>query len=168
MRALLGLLLLIAMGSHANAALKVCNKFKHPIRLATAIPTVDGWVSRGWTTIKPDACEIDPKLADLTGFYYYAETDPIPTEGGKTTTWTWGNKRSFAVKNGDFAFQNAETKPKGGRLVEFSGPFQLNHASTVATLTLEEGSSSFEVPKEDRNGVDDDDDDIDDVEPPSK
>jgi uncharacterized membrane protein len=152
MRALIAVLFLIGSGSDALAMLKVCNKFKHPIHLAAAYPTVDGWVSQGWTTIKPDACETDPKLADLTGFYYYAETYPIKTEDGKTTTWTWGNKRSFAVKDGDFKFQDAETKPQGARLVEFSGPFKLNHASTVATLTIEEGSSTFAVPKEDSEG----------------
>ena len=149
MRVVLALLFFLASGSQAFAVIKFCNKFKYPIRFALAYPTVNGWVSQGWTTVKPDGCEIDKRFSHLTGFYYYAQTEPIDTGDGKTSTWSWGNKRAFAVKDGDFKFADAETKPKGARLVEFSGPFSFNLASTVTTLTIEEGSGTFSTPKDD-------------------
>jgi uncharacterized membrane protein len=149
MRLLAALLLLIASTSQAFAVINICNKFKYAIFVAMAYPTVDGWRSRGWAKVDPNQCRTDPKFEDLTGFYYRGETDPIDTGDGKTMTWSWGNNRSFTVANDDFQFDNAQTKAEGGRLEEFSGPFKYKHASSQVTLTFEEHTVTFSVPKED-------------------
>ena len=148
MRALAALLLLVVSGSPALAKIKFCNDFKHAIHIALAYETSNGWVSDGWTGVKPDSCFDDTKHTDLTSFYYHAMTDPIPTEDGKKTTWSWGNQRAFSVADKVFTFQNAEIKAKGARLAEFSGPVKFNSASTVATLTFVEGETTVSIPKE--------------------
>lgn len=45
MRMLVALLLLIASSSAALATIKVCNEFSHPIHLAFAHETKDGWMT---------------------------------------------------------------------------------------------------------------------------
>jgi uncharacterized membrane protein len=79
MRFLLALLLLAVSGSQALAAIKFCNNFEHQVQFAVAFQDQDGWVSEGWISVAPKACQTDSKHADLTEFYWRGETDWIKT-----------------------------------------------------------------------------------------
>jgi len=74
------LLLLVASWSPALAKLKFCNNFKYAIHIAIAYETSSGWVSDGWTGVKPDSCYDSPDYSELTSFFYHAETDAIKTD----------------------------------------------------------------------------------------
>ena len=146
MRMLAALLLLVGSGSPALAKIKFCNTFKHDLHIAIAYETKDGFVSEGWTGVKANSCYEDTDYAALTSFYYHAETDAIPVEGGNTTTWDWGNRRAFSVLNKPFKIAHAEFKPAGGRFAEFSGPIELDSAAKEATISFAEGTSSVSIP----------------------
>ena len=143
------LLLLVALSSPALAKLKFCNNFKYPIHIAIAYETSKGWVSEGWTGVKPNSCYEDDDYSELTSFFYHAETDAIDTGDGNKTTWSWGNKRSFSVMNKPFKTANADTQDKDGRLADFSGPVKFNHPWTVVTLTFVENTTTISVPNTD-------------------
>ncbi len=144
MRASAALLLLIGSCSSALATIKVCNEFEHPIHVAIAYETSSGWVSESWLTVKANACETDTKHTDLTSFYYRGETDAV---GSKK--WTWGKGQLLSYKDGSFKFQNADTKGKGARLEEYSGPDSFKLPTTTVTLTfLADLRVSFFTPNE--------------------
>jgi tetratricopeptide (TPR) repeat protein/uncharacterized membrane protein len=135
MRYLLALLLLAVSGSQASAAIKFCNNFEHQVQFAVAFQDQDGWVSEGWISVEPKACQTDSKHADLTEFYWRGETDWIKTKGGRTK-WSWGKDRQFSVKDASFTLKNADQKLKGAHLVAFIGPVKINLPSTAVTLTI--------------------------------
>lgn len=135
MRFLLALLLLAMSGSQALAAIKFCNNFEHQVQFAVAFQDQGGWVSEGWISVAPNACQTDSKHADLTEFYWRGETDWIKTKGGRTQ-WSWGKDRQFSVKDGSFAFKNSDQKLKGAHLVGFIGPVKINAPSIAVTLTI--------------------------------
>ncbi len=138
----------MASWSPAFAKIKFCNNFKYAIHIAIAYETSKGWISDGWTGVKPNSCYDDADYADITTFFYHAETDAIDTDDGKTT-WLWGNDRAFSVTNKPFKFENAEYKAKDARFAEFSGPVKFNHPSTVVTLTFVEKSTTVSIPNSD-------------------
>jgi uncharacterized membrane protein len=144
-----GLLLLAASWSPAFAKIKFCNNFKYALHIAIAYETSSGWISEGWTGVKPNSCYEDDDYSELTSFFYHAATDAIDTSDGKKTTWTWGNHRAFSVANKPFKFANAEYKAKDARFAEFSGPVKFNHSSTVVTLTFVENSTTVSIPNSD-------------------
>jgi uncharacterized membrane protein len=143
------LLVLVASWSPAFAKIKFCNNFKYAIHLAIAYETSKGWVSEGWTGVKPNSCYEDEDYAELTSFFYHAETDAIDTGNGDKTTWSWGNKRSFSVMNKPFKIANADTQDKDARMADFSGPVKFNHPWTVVTLTFVENTTTISVPNSD-------------------
>lgn len=149
MRVFAALLLLVASWSPAFAKIKFCNNFKYAIHIAIAYETSKGWISDGWTGVKPNSCYDDTDYADVTSFFYHAETDAIDTGGGNKTTWSWGNDRAFSVLNKPFKIENAEYKAKDARFAEFSGPVKFNHPSTVVTLTFIENSTTISIPNSD-------------------
>ena len=57
MRPLLAALAILAFGLPAQAALNVCNRTAHPVKLALA--RFDGavWTSAGWWSLAPKQCE---------------------------------------------------------------------------------------------------------------
>ncbi|HEV7464375.1 MAG TPA: tetratricopeptide repeat protein, partial [Methyloceanibacter sp.] len=135
MRFLLALLLLAVSGSQAWATVKFCNNFEHPVQFAVAFQDQDGWVSEGWISVAPKACQTDSKHADLTEFYWRGETDWIKTKGGRTQ-WSWGKDRQFNVKDGSFTLKNSDETLKGAHLVGFIGPVKINAPSIAVTLTI--------------------------------
>jgi uncharacterized membrane protein len=143
------LLLVVASWSPALAKLKFCNNFKYAIHIAIAYETSSGWVSDGWTGVKPDSCYDSPDYSELTSFFYHAETDAIDTGDGNKTTWSWGNNRAFSVMNKPFKIDTAEYKAKDARFAEFSGPVKFNHPSTVVTLTFVENTTTVSIPNSD-------------------
>ncbi len=143
------LLLLLVSWSPAVAKLKFCNNFKYPLHIAIAYETSKGWVSAGWTGVKPNSCYEDDDYAELTSFFYHAETDAIDTGDGNKTTWSWGNKRSFSVMNKPFKLSNADTQAEGARLADFSGPIKFNHPWTTVTLTFVENTTTISIPNSD-------------------
>jgi uncharacterized membrane protein len=149
MRVFAALLLLVASWSPAFAKIKFCNNFKYAIHIAIAYETSKGWISDGWTGVKPNSCYDDTDYADVTSFFYHAETDAIDTGGGNKTTWSWGNDRAFSVLSKPFKIENAEYKAKDARFAEFSGPVKFNHPSTVVTLTFIENSTTISIPNSD-------------------
>ncbi len=149
MRGVAALLLLVASWSPAFAKVKFCNNFKYALHIAIAFETSKGWVSEGWTGVKPNACYEDDDYSELTSFFYHAETDAIDTGNGDKTTWSWGNKRSFSVMNKPFKIDSANSQAKDARLAEFSGPVKFNHPWTVVTLTFVENSTTISVPNSD-------------------
>ncbi len=145
MRALAALLFLGASCAPAAATIKVCNQFRHTIHLAFAYEAKDGWVSEGWLTVAPNACEIDTQHPDVTSFYYRAESDTY----GDNKWSTWGSNREFSVKDGNFKLDHAEQKAPGGRFVQFNGPDSYIDPFTVVTLTfLPDLKVTFSVPNE--------------------
>jgi uncharacterized membrane protein len=144
-----GLLLLVASWSPAFAKIKFCNNFKYALHIAIAYETSNGWVSEGWTGVKPNSCYEDDDYSELTSFFYHAETDAIDTGNGDKTTWSWGNKRSFSVMNKPFKIPNADSQAKDARFAEFSGPVKFNHPWTVVTLTFVENSTTVSIPNSD-------------------
>ena len=135
MRFLLALLLLAVSGSQTLAAIKFCNNFEHQVQFAVAFQDQDGWVSEGWISVAPKACQTDSKHADLTEFYWRGETDWIKTKGGRTQ-WSWGKDRQFSVKDGSFAFKNSDQKLKGAHLVGFIGPVKNNAPSIACGISV--------------------------------
>jgi uncharacterized membrane protein len=149
MRGVVALLFLVASWSPAFAKVKFCNNFKYALHIAIAFETSKGWVSEGWTGVKPNECYEDDDYSELTSFFYHAETDAIETGDGKKTTWSWGNKRSFSVMNKPFKLDNADSQAKDARLADFSGPVKFNHPWTLVTLTFVENSTTISVPNSD-------------------
>jgi uncharacterized membrane protein len=144
-----GLLLFVASWSPAFAKIKFCNDFKHALHIAVVYETSNGWVSEGWTGVKPNSCYEDNDYSELTSFFYHAETDAIDTGGDDKNTWTWGNNRAFGVANKPFKFINAEYRAKDARFAEFSGSVKFNHPSTVVTLAFVENSTTVSIPNSD-------------------
>jgi uncharacterized membrane protein len=149
MRVFAVILLLVASGSPVFAKIKFCNDFKYAIHIAVAYETSKGWISNGWTGVKPDSCYEDTDYPDITTFFYHAQTDAIDTGDGNKTTWSWGNDRAFSVLNKPFKIENAEYKAKDARFAEFSGPVKFNHPSTVVTLTFVENTTTISIPNSD-------------------
>jgi Protein of unknown function (DUF1036) len=147
MRFLLALLLLAVSGSQALAAIKFCNNFEHRVQFAVAFQDQDGWVSEGWISVAPKACQTDSKHADLTEFCWRGETDWIKTKGGRTQ-WSWGKDRQFSVKDGSFAFKNSDQKLKGPHLVGFIGPVITLNPSDERKARIENALSSAYVDRE--------------------
>ncbi|MGE5261512.1 MAG: DUF1036 domain-containing protein [Actinomycetota bacterium] len=143
------LLILVASWSPALAKIKFCNNFKYALHIAIAHETSNGWVSEGWTGVKPNECYEDDDYSEITSFFYHAETDAIDTGDNNKTTWSWGNNRAFSVTNKPFKFANAEYKAKDAHFAEFSGPVKFNHPSTVVTLTFVENSTTISIPNSD-------------------
>lgn len=143
-RVLIAVPLLIACASPALAKIQFCNKFKHPISISLAYEQNGGWVSEGWTTVEPDKCQIDTKHAGLTSFYYYGETGVFDKN-----RWTWGSKKEFSVKDGNFTVENADARQAGDRFVKFSGPETYTQPATLVQLEFEADLSvTFVVPRE--------------------
>jgi uncharacterized membrane protein len=136
-------LLLAGASSPAFAVMKYCNNFKYDIHIALAFETNDGFTSEGWTGIKANTCWEDKDIVPPFTFYYHAETDAIPAEGGKT--WTWGEQRAFSVLNKPFKIKNAEFKAKGGRFAEFNGPYTLGAKNGLAEITFGDGTASVSL-----------------------
>ncbi len=89
MRLILAALLGIAFTMPVHAALDVCNKAKHPAKVA--LGRFDGrtWMSEGWWTIRPGNCALLIKTALDARYYYLYGTD---TESG-----VWDGGTSFCT-----------------------------------------------------------------------
>ena len=145
MRALIVLFLVLASSAPALAGIKYCNNFNHNIHIALAFETKGGFVSEGWTGIKANSCWEDKDIIPPVTFYYHAETDAIPIDGGGTKTWTWGSQRAFCVLNELFKLSRAEFKAKGGRFAEFSGPYTLGSKDAQAEIDFGDGTASVKL-----------------------
>ena len=121
------------------------NIANHNIHIALAFETKDGFVSEGWTGIKANSCWEDKEIVPPVTFYYHAETDAIPIDGGGTKTWTWGSQRAFCVLNELFKLSRAEFKAKGGRFAEFSGPYTLGSKDAQAEIDFGDGTASVKL-----------------------
>jgi len=93
MRPLLAALAILTFGCPAQAALNVCNRTAHPVKLVLA--RFDGavWTSEGWWSLAPKQCEaVVPGKLIARYFYLYA------TDGG---AGGWVGSRSFCIANDD-------------------------------------------------------------------
>jgi uncharacterized membrane protein len=89
MRFLPAALLGIALTMPAHAALNVCNKAKHPARVA--LGRFDGrvWMSEGWWSIQPGKC-LTLIRAPLDARYYYLY-------GTDTESGVWDGATGFCI-----------------------------------------------------------------------
>jgi uncharacterized membrane protein len=75
MRFLPAALLGIALTMPAHAALNICNKAKHPARVALGRFDGRAWMSEGWWTIAPGKCTTLIKTVLDARYYYLYGTD---------------------------------------------------------------------------------------------
>ena len=100
-------------------------------------------MSEGWFSTYPQDCVTPQSLADLTDFFWTAETGPYMLDGKEVKT-TWGNGKTFSVKDfkdTPFTVNNADKQQKETRPNPFSGPVSFG-LTIVATVTIESDSSS--------------------------
>jgi uncharacterized membrane protein len=93
MRPLLAALAILAFVCPAQAALNVCNRTAHPVKLA--VGRFDGavWSSEGWWSLAPKQCQaVVP--GKLIARYFYL----VATDGG---AGGWGGGRSFCIAADD-------------------------------------------------------------------
>ena len=147
MRWLLLCLLCLGWSSSALAAVQFCNKFECPVHFSVAYQSPQGWVSQGWFSTDPKDCVTPQSLADLTDFFWTAETGPYMLNGEEVKT-TWGKGKTFSVKDfKDFPFtvNNADKRQNKTRPNPFAGPVSFDGSAIVATVTIEADSSSTTV-----------------------
>ena len=142
MRVFAVMLLLVASGSPAFAKIKFCNDFKYAIHIAVAYETSKGWISNGWTGVKPTPATRIPTIPTSRRFFYHAETDAIDTGDGDKTTWSWGNDRAFSVLNKPFKIEN-RIQGQGRALRRSPARSSSIHPSTVVTLTFIENTTTI-------------------------
>jgi uncharacterized membrane protein len=88
----------------AQAALNVCNKARHPARVALGRFDGRAWMSEGWWTIEPGKCAMLIK-SPLDARYYYlygADTDSGVWDGS-TGFCTTANEKFSISGQGDCA-----------------------------------------------------------------
>lgn len=143
MRWLLVCLLCLGWSSSALAVVQFCNKLERPVYFSVAYQSPQGWVSEGWFSTYPQDCVTPQSLADLTDFFWTAETGPYMLDGKEVKT-TWGKGKTFNVKDfkdTPFTVNNADKQQKETRPNPFSGPVSFG-LTIVATVTIEADSSS--------------------------
>lgn len=144
MRQLLVCLLGLGWSSSALAAVQFCNKLERPVHFSVVYQSPQGWVSQGWFSIDPQDCVTPQSLADLTDFFWTAETGPYMLDGKEVKT-TWGKGKTFSVKDfkdSPFTVTKADKQQQGSRLNPFTGPVSFGLPAIVATVTIEADSSS--------------------------
>lgn len=143
MRWLLVCLLCLGWSSSALAVVQFCNKLERPVFFSVAYQSPQGWVSEGWFSTDPQDCVTPQSLADLTDFFWTAETGPYMLDGKEVKT-TWGKGKTFSVKDfkdTPFTVNNADKQQKETRPNPFSGPVSFG-LTIMATVTIEADSSS--------------------------
>jgi uncharacterized membrane protein len=101
----------------AQASLEVCNKAKTAAKVALGHFDGKTWVSRGWWTVKPGACETLLSGA-LEARYYYL----FGSDGG---SGTWGGDTGFCTQEGK-PFAIAGRGNCAGRGFDSKGFFQID------------------------------------------
>jgi uncharacterized membrane protein len=97
-------LLGIALTMPAHAALNICNKARHPAKVALGRFDGRAWKSEGWWTIQPGKCAELIKMP-LEARYYYiygTDTDSGVWDGG-TSFCTATNEKFSISGQGDCA-----------------------------------------------------------------
>jgi uncharacterized membrane protein len=89
----LAVALLMAFLVPADAALTVCNKSAHGVKVAVGRFDGVNWMSKGWWALAPKACAPVVEGALDSRFYYLYATD-----GGSAS---WDGPRSFCVAASD-------------------------------------------------------------------
>lgn len=117
MRRIFAAVAFLLLAQPAHAALSVCNKTAHPVRVALGFFNGTDWASRGWWSIAPRDC---PKLieAPLDARYYYL----YATDGG---SGSWAGGRSFCVAS-DEKFEIASRANCAGRGYDRKGFFAVD------------------------------------------
>jgi uncharacterized membrane protein len=79
----------LAIAVPAEAGLKVCNKAKHPAKVALGRFDGRDWSSEGWWTVAPGGCaEVVGKPLDARYYYLYAVDDASDAWDGGTSFCT--------------------------------------------------------------------------------
>jgi uncharacterized membrane protein len=85
-------LLLTAIGP-AEAALGVCNRGAHPVKVAVGLFNGTRWASRGWWHVAPKQClQLVPGGLSARYYYMYA------TDGA---AGTWDGSKSFCIASAE-------------------------------------------------------------------
>src|SRR3569832_1714740 len=95
MRCILVALLGIAVTVPAYATLNVCNKAKHPARVALGRFDGRAWASEGWWTVAPGKCAVLIKTPLDARYYYLYGTD--------TNSGVWDGATGFCTANKNFS-----------------------------------------------------------------
>ena len=128
MRCIWVALLGIAFTMPAYAALNVCNKAKHPARVALGRFDGRAWASEGWWTVAPGKCAVLIKTPLDARYYYLYGTD---TESGvwdgATGFCTAANKNFSISGQGDCARRGYDRK----RFFRIDTGNSANHTQTL-------------------------------------
>jgi uncharacterized membrane protein len=92
--------LVCASASHAQAALKLCNRTSYVVYAATAYASNADAVTQGWTRIVPGSCRI-AIVHDLDAQDYYVYARSSLAHSGASRAW--GGDTPFCVKDTNFA-----------------------------------------------------------------
>jgi len=132
------MLAFLAAASSARADIVFCNNFPHTVFVAIAYPQTNGtWLSRGWLEVATGQCGVFDTAIRVKTFYFRAMTDPVPTGGGKSTTYIWGKGANFAVWEKDnFQYYDAEKRVLNSTLEEFSKGPDAEGDSVSCTVTI--------------------------------
>ena len=94
---------------------------------------------KGQFSTDPKDCVTPQSLADLTDFFWTAETGPYMLNGKEVKT-TWGEGKTFNVmefKDSPFTVNNADKRQNKTRPNPFAGPVSFDGSAIVATVTIE-------------------------------
>jgi uncharacterized membrane protein len=91
----------------ARAAFSVCNKTTHPLLVAIARPSAQGWISEGWWRIEASACA-DILQGPLKARYYYVRGVHLGVDGA------WDGNRFFCVAADNFVIRGRDKCKKRG------------------------------------------------------
>ncbi|HVV66372.1 MAG TPA: DUF1036 domain-containing protein [Rhizomicrobium sp.] len=93
----MALLFLVAAGGEAQAGLTICNKAKRAARVA--LGRFDGlsWVSEGWWSIAPGACEALVKVPLDARYYYLYGTDGAAGVWDGDTAFCTSRQEKFSI-----------------------------------------------------------------------
>jgi uncharacterized membrane protein len=89
MRLVLALAALMALTGPANAALSVCNKSVHPVRVALGLFNGKQWASKGWWIVAPKKCAELVTGRLRARYYYLYATDEL--------FGVWDGDKNFCV-----------------------------------------------------------------------
>ena len=125
-----------------------CNEFPHKVFIAIAYnqSDVNNYLSRGWLEIETGKCYIFDTAIRVPSFYWRAESEPYK-DGKHRVKTSWGDDKSFAVRDANFQSYNAEKVYSGMHFAGFNkGPESSGGPITATISFTPTGGSTITVP----------------------
>ncbi len=140
---------LLALGSVAQADIRVCNEFVAAIHVALAKQEGGSYTVGGWWTVPKNSCQDVDFTLEADTLYYAADSDDYRS-GRETRHDHWGNKIQLFVGSrfgNKFNFANADKGRAGAKPEMFSSATMTQQSQPKAvaiTVHFKQGGTSID------------------------